>query len=73
MLERTRLVVLAVLIGAAAVGFFAVGGTLYKTAIDLDAPAFPAGAAIQAAADDLGIDIGRSVAGPFWAIAALSF
>jgi len=71
MLERTRVVVLAVLIGAAAVGFFAVGGTLYKTAIDLDAPAFPAGAAIQAAADGLGIDIGRSVAGPFWALAAL--
>ena len=34
-----------------AAGFFLVGGTLYKTAIDLDAPAFPAGAAIQSAAD----------------------
>ena len=71
MLQRTRLVVLVVLLVAAGVGFFAVGGTLYKTAIDLDAPAFPAGAAIQAGADRLGIDIGRSVAGPFWALAGL--
>ena len=71
MLQRTRFVVLAVLAAACAAGFFVVGGTLYKTAIDLDAPAFPAGAAIQSAAEGLGIDVGRSVAGPFWILAAL--
>lgn len=71
MLERTRLVVASVLLAAGAFGFYVVGGLLYRTAIDLDAPAFPAGAAIQAAAEDLGIDIGRSVAGPFWMLAAL--
>jgi aryl-alcohol dehydrogenase-like predicted oxidoreductase len=69
-LQRTR-TVLVVLAAACAAGFFLVGGTLYKTAIDLDAPAFPAGAAIQSAADGLGIDLGRSVAGPFWALSAL--
>jgi aryl-alcohol dehydrogenase-like predicted oxidoreductase len=70
-LQRTRTVVLLVLAAACTAGFFLVGGTLYKTAIDLDAPAFPAGAAIQRAADGLGIDLGRSVAGPFWALGAL--
>jgi aryl-alcohol dehydrogenase-like predicted oxidoreductase len=69
--QRTRLVVPVVLLGAAAVGFFAVGGTLYKTAIDLDAPAFLAGPAIESAARALGIDFGRSAAGPFWALAGL--
>ena len=44
---RTRTVVVASLVVALAVGFFVTGGVLYKTAIDLDAPAFPAGAVID--------------------------
>jgi hypothetical protein len=64
-------VLLGVLLASTAFGFFAVGGTLYKTAIDLDAPAYPAGRAIDAAAQALGFDLGGRVAGLAWAIAGL--
>jgi aryl-alcohol dehydrogenase-like predicted oxidoreductase len=70
-LRRIRLVVPAVLAAAAAFGFYAVGGVLYKTAIDLDAPAYPAGRALAAAAEALGLDFGGRVAGLAWAIAGL--
>ncbi|HEX2483881.1 MAG TPA: aldo/keto reductase [Myxococcota bacterium] len=65
-MPRPRTVVLAALAAALLLGFFPIGGTLYKTAIDLDAPAFPAGAAIQRAAEAIQGPMGRSVAGPFW-------
>jgi aryl-alcohol dehydrogenase-like predicted oxidoreductase len=68
---RTRSVVLASLIVALAVGFFVAGSVLYKTAIDLDAPAFPAGPAIDSAGRAVGIDFGRPLAGPFWALVTL--
>jgi aryl-alcohol dehydrogenase-like predicted oxidoreductase len=60
-------VVLASLVTALALGFFVAGGVLYKTAIDLDAPAFPGGPAIDRAAQAVGLDFGRPFAGPFWA------
>src|SRR3990172_932921 len=71
MLQRTRAVVGVVLAAALAVGFLGVGPVLYKSTIDLDAPSFVAGEAIQAAGDALGIDLGRSVAGPFWALVGM--
>jgi hypothetical protein len=70
-MHRTRLVLAATLAAAAAAGFFLAGAILYRTAIDLDAPAFPFGAAIQAAAEGIGLAPGRSVAGPFWLILVL--
>jgi aryl-alcohol dehydrogenase-like predicted oxidoreductase len=69
--KRTRTVVLAVLALALAVGFFVSGAFLYKTAIDLDAPAFPFGAAIDGTARALGVDFGRPFAGPFYVFAPL--
>jgi aryl-alcohol dehydrogenase-like predicted oxidoreductase len=68
---RTRTVVLASLATALAAGFFVSGAALYKTAIDLDAPAFPAGAAIDGAARAVGIDFGRPFAGPFYVLVPL--
>lgn len=70
-MPRTRTVVLAALAAALVLGFFPIGATLYKTAIDLDAPAFPAGAAIQRGAEALEGPMGRSVAGPFWVFGGL--
>jgi len=70
-LHRTRLVVAAALAAAVLLGFFPIGATLYKTAIDLDAPAFPAGEAIQRAAEAIRGPMGRSVAGPFWVFGGL--
>ncbi len=69
--QRSRFVALFALAAAAAFGFFAVGGVLYKTAIDLDAPAFPAGPAIAAAARALGFDLGGRIAGLAWALGGL--
>jgi hypothetical protein len=71
LLHRTRVVVGAALVAALLLGFFPIGGTLYKTAIDLDAPAFPAGVAIQRAAEAIEGPMGRSVAGPFWVFGGL--
>ena len=71
MQTRTRTVVVASLVVALAVGFFVAGGVLYKTAIDLDAPAFPAGGVIDRSAQAVGLDFGRPIAGPFWALATL--
>ena len=70
-MPRPRTVVLAALAVALVLGFFPIGGTLYKTAIDLDAPAFPAGAAIQRVAEAIRGPMGRSVAGPFWVFGGL--
>jgi aryl-alcohol dehydrogenase-like predicted oxidoreductase len=69
--HATRLVVVACLVGGGVAGFFLAGATLYKTLIDLDAPAFPAGPAIDASARAIGIDLGRPAAGPFWVLATL--
>ncbi len=67
----TRSAVLLSLGAAAVVGFTVVGAILYKTAIDLDSPAFPAGAAIQRTLEGLGLAGPRPMAGPFWMVATL--
>ena len=68
---RTRTVVLACLLAALAVGFFVSGAALYKTSIDLDPVAFPAGRAIDEAARAVGIDYGHPFAGTFYVLLPL--
>jgi len=63
----------AILVSAALVGglgFFAAGSLLYKTAIDLDAPAFFLGGPIQSLLDRLGAPT-RPLVGPFWIVVSL--
>ena len=62
----TRTAIAVTLLAGAAIGFFVVGAILYKTAIDLDSPAFPAGAWIQSGLEAVGLAGPRASAGPFW-------
>jgi uncharacterized protein len=66
MRTSTRTAAVIALLAGAAAGFFVVGALLYKTAIDLDSPAFLLGAWIQATLDALGLSGMRGAAGPVW-------
>ncbi len=56
---------------ALAIGYLVAGPALYRTAIDLVSDAFPAGHAIQAVADALGVPYPRPIAGLVWALGSV--
>lgn len=66
MARRPLLVFLGCLGAALLVGFFWTGSVFYRFPIDLDSSAYPAGSAIQAVHDALGLGFPRPFAGPFW-------
>ena len=71
MFFRTRWVVIALLVCAGVAGYLWIGALLEEIPIGLDASAFPAGGAIQAAAQWIWPDLERTFAGVFWLAVSL--